>query len=242
MLPPIHFGMEEKEGGKLVKVSCYQTRQMTENELGKFFWDLFPHQSPKNEYKSNGVVWRMKKYGHRKVFSAYQNQVCCKDHHCVLLQIPFQFILVVAVLWYPASMLHHRGLHSSVLAEEFMDCRDKRQKDSRKWQKGRINLVVPSDLHGLLSASSYPMQSADAHTWMHTVSLPLPCSWLCHATCAHTTGRYSLFLGFLEGGEWGMEKEVAVWIQGHRSSVRQLPHNDCLTVPSPGQGRLLVTD
>lgn len=149
---------------------------------------------------------------------------------------------VVAVLWCLASILHHRGVHSSVLTEEFMACRDKRQKDSRKWQKGKINLVVPSDLHGLQSASRYPMQSVDAQMWAHTASLPPPCGWLCHATCAQTTGRYFLFLGLLEGGEWGVEKEAAVWMQGPRCSVRHLPHNDCLAVPSPGQGRLLVTD
>lgn len=149
----------------------------------------------------------MKKYGHKKVLSVYQNQACQRDHHCVLLHIPFQYILVVAVLWYPASMLHHR-------AEELMGCRDKRQKDSRKWQKEKINLVVLSDLHGLLSASSNPMQSADAQAWTHTVSLPLPCSWLCHATCAHTTGRYSLFLGLLERTGGGMSDGKGSWCLG----------------------------
>lgn len=109
----------------------------------------------------------------KKIWAQESTPSLTEDHHCVLLHIPFQHISVVAVLCYPASTLHYMGVCSAVLAEEFMVCRDKRQKDSRKWQKGKINLVVPSDLHGLLSASSNPTQSADALTWIHAVSLPL---------------------------------------------------------------------
>jgi len=59
------------------------------------------------------------------------------------------------------------------LTEEFTVCRDKRGNCSKKWQKKKINLAVPSDLRGLLSASSDPKQSVDAHTWIYTAGLSL---------------------------------------------------------------------
>lgn len=109
--------------------------------IGKII--LRPLLSPVQKMNTNLMTLfeNWKKYRHKKVLSDYQNQACCRDHHCVLLHIPFQYILVIAVCCYPASMLHHRGVCSSVLVEEFVVCRDERHKDSRKWQKGKINLV-----------------------------------------------------------------------------------------------------
>lgn len=102
-----------------------------------------------------------------------------------------------------------------------MVSRDKRGKDSTKWQKDKINLAVPSGLHGLLPASSDPKQSADAHAWLYTTAFSLlPCSWLCLASCPDTSGRYSLFLGLQEGGGWGKEEEAAARMWGQRGSAR----------------------
>ena len=109
--------------------------------------------------------------------------------------------------------------------------RDKRVKGSTKWQKGKINLAMPSDLHGLLPASSDPKQSADAHTWIYTACLSLlPCSWLCLASYPHTAGRYSLFLGLQEGGGWDKEEEAAARMWGQRGSARFSSNFPTMTV------------
>lgn len=158
-------------------------------------------QVQKNECKSSDIIVNEKHIGTRK-YSQLTRTIPVAEIVIVSFSASLlNFFSIVAVHCYPASMFHRTGGCSSVLAEEFTVCRDKRGKGSTKWQKGKINLAVPSDLRGLLPASSDPKQSTDAHTRIRTAGLSLlPCSWLCLASCPHTVGRYSLFLGLQEGG------------------------------------------
>lgn len=124
------------------------------------------------------------------------------------------FCTLVSAHCYPASMLYCRRGCSSVLVERFIVCRDESGKGNTKWQKGKINFAVPSDLHGLLPTSSDPKQRADEHTWIYIASLSsllqpaLPCQ------LSNTTGRHFLFFSLQEGRDEGRKKRLLPGCEG----------------------------
>lgn len=155
------------------------------------------------------------------------------------------FCTLVSAHCYPASMLYCRRGCSSVLVERFIVCRDESGKGNTKWQKGKINFAVPSDLHGLLPTSSDPKQRADEHTWIYIASLSLlSCSRLCLASCLTPQEGISYSSacrkeGMREGRRgYCQDVKAELFCQ----MLPQLPHNECLAVPIPSLGRPLATD
>lgn len=121
-----------------------------------------------------------------------------------------------------------------------MVCRDERGKGSTRWQKDKINLATPLWSRRSAACQRWPQAECRCTPMdIYRQVLSLPCQLSSYRR------RHSLFprpagrRGMREGRRGCCQDAGA---EGFWQMLLELPRNDCLTVPTPSRGRLVVTD